>query len=235
MNHKVAIPEEHWDGVFAPSACLSIETTVDSSGRVNAAAHATTVRVCHSPVYIALTVNDFSHTAENVEATGEFVVNIVSLEPAMLEKVRVVGLPFDKGLNELDRAGLHEMESVAVQAPRIAECKSHFECVVEWTKRWRHRVMVCGRVVAVSMDEDCYDPRGMVRWDKLRPAEYCGAPYGGNFVGAYEPLFGRNPYEGAPDFRTDLVRTTARSGVSFSDADGELDQHDPLADQKAAS
>jgi flavin reductase (DIM6/NTAB) family NADH-FMN oxidoreductase RutF len=41
----------------------------------------------------------------------------------------------------------------AVKPPRIADFKSHFECKVEWTKQWLHRLMVCGKVVAASVDE----------------------------------------------------------------------------------
>ena len=54
-NKKIDVPPEHWDRLFAPSACLVMITTVDGEGRINAASFGTCVRVCHDPVYIAFT------------------------------------------------------------------------------------------------------------------------------------------------------------------------------------
>src|SRR5215475_8930605 len=53
MNKKTDVPIQHWDRLFAPSACLVMITTVDTEGRINAASYGTCVRVCHDPVYIA--------------------------------------------------------------------------------------------------------------------------------------------------------------------------------------
>ena len=231
MVNKIDIPAEHWDGVFGPSSCLGIETTVSSDGVVNAAAHATVTRVSHHPVDIAITVNDFSHTWRNIQQTGEFVVNIVPFDVEVLRRTRIVGLPFPDGVNELERAGFTAIASQAVQAPRIAECRAHYECKVEWTHHWGHRVMVVGRVVAVSMNEDCYDPRGYLYWDKLAPAHFCGVPYDGNFVPANEPTFVPLDYDGPRDWRPDLADTVKRSGVDWGAASANLDYPDVLAGQ----
>ena len=53
---KIDVPGEHWDRLFAPSACLVMITTVDGEGRINAGSFGTCVRVCHDPVFIAFTV-----------------------------------------------------------------------------------------------------------------------------------------------------------------------------------
>ena len=72
-------------------------TTVDQDGRVNAAAFGTCTRVCHDPMYIAFTCGTGKDTYNNVLATGEFTVNVVPFEQAMLDKVLVCGLPFKGG------------------------------------------------------------------------------------------------------------------------------------------
>lgn len=185
---KIDVPSEHWDRLFAPSACLVMITTADQAGRVNAASFGTCVRVCHDPVFIAFTVGAPKDTCKNVLSTGEFVVNVPPFERQILEKVRVVGLEFPPGVNELGKAGLTALPSKIVRPPRIAECRSHFECQVEWTRQWLHRVMVVGKVVAASVDEGCVDENGYVIWHKLRPAHYCGHEYKNGFVAAYEKL-----------------------------------------------
>lgn len=189
MYRKVSVPLKHHDRLFAPSSCLAMITTVTSEGSVNVAAFGTCTRVNHNPVYIAFTTTLGNDTGNNILETGEFVVNLPAFDQSMLEKVMVVGLPFDAGDSEIAHAGLTAIESETVRPPRILECPRHFECKVEWTKQWSgERLMVCGLVKAASADADCIDAKGYVLWDKVRPAHYCGAPYGdGNmFVKAYE-------------------------------------------------
>jgi flavin reductase (DIM6/NTAB) family NADH-FMN oxidoreductase RutF len=192
---KIAQPPAGWDRLFAPSSCLAIVTTVDEAGNVNAAAFGTCTRVNHNPVDIAFTCRPSKDTTLNVLATGEFVVNLPPFDRAVLEAVRVVGLPFARGVNELEKAGLHALPADVLRPPRIAECTRHFECRVEWTKTWSDRIMIVGRVVAASADEDCVDPDGYVRWENARSAHFCGASYN-TFVAAYQTMAVAQPYSG---------------------------------------
>jgi Conserved protein/domain typically associated with flavoprotein oxygenases, DIM6/NTAB family len=171
---KVDVPSEHWDRLYSPVACAVMITTVDKQGRVNAASFATCVRQNHEPTCISFTVEIDKDTYHNVIATEEFVVNIPSFDREILEKVRVVGLPFPRGVNELEKAGLTAIPARALKPPRIAECKAHYECKVIWTKEWLHRLTVMGQVVAGSVDEDCIDENGYAILDKLKPTHYCG-------------------------------------------------------------
>lgn len=187
---------EHWDRLFAPSSCLAIVTTVDPQGRINAASYGTCTRVNHDPVYIAFTTSIDKDNARNVRATGEFVVNLPRFERESLEKVRICGLPFAYGVNELEKAKLTALPAKRVKPPRILECTRHFECQVEWTKEWVGRVMVVGKVVAASVDADCVDDEGWVRWERVKSAHYCGGPYINRFVAAYETMAVGLPYQG---------------------------------------
>ena len=198
---KIDQPPQYWDLLFAPSSCLAVITTVDTDGVVNAASFGTCTRVCHGPVYIAFTVGVGKHTADNIRANGEFVVNLPRFERETLEKVRVVGLPFERGVCELDKAGLTAIPSTKLRPPRILEFPRHFECQVEWTHPWVNRLMVCGKVVAASVDEDCVEPDGRVIWDKVKPAHFCGRPYGGGFVAAYQTMEVGIPYDGPEALR----------------------------------
>ena len=193
---KRNLPRRYWDRLFAPSSCLAIISTVDRLERVNAAAYGTCTRVNHEPVYIAFTANVGSDTVRNVTDVGEFVVNLPRFDAKSLEAVRVVGLPFAAGVSELEKAGLTALPATLLKPPRIVECPRHFECKVEWTKEWAGRLMIVGEVLAASADVDCVDEQGYVLWDRVRSAHYCGAPYGGKFVAAYQTVTVGVPYEG---------------------------------------
>ncbi|HWL89527.1 MAG TPA: flavin reductase family protein [Polyangiaceae bacterium] len=205
---KLDQPRKWWDRLFAPSSCLAMITSVDRDGRVNAAAYGTCTRVKHEPVYIAFTANIGSDTARNVVETGEFVVNLPRFDRKSLEAVRVVGLPFAPGVSELEKAGLTALPSVSVKPPRILECPRHFECRVEWSREWAERLMVVGEVLAASVDADCVDAQGYVAWERVRSAHYCGAPYGGTFVAAYETMAVDVPYDG-PEVAEFIARERA--------------------------
>src|SRR5262245_53121466 len=124
---KIDVEPRWWDHVFAPSSCLVLITTVDRQGRVNAAAFGTCTRVCHEPMYIAFTCSADRDTTNNALATGEFVVNVVPFEQAVLDKVPVCGLPFKPGVNELEKAGLTAIPARVLRPPRIAECRAHLD------------------------------------------------------------------------------------------------------------
>src|SRR5262249_53739239 len=61
---KIDVKPEWWDNIFAPSSCLTLITTVDAQGRVNAAAFGTCTRVCHDPMYIAFTCSAGKDTTD---------------------------------------------------------------------------------------------------------------------------------------------------------------------------
>ena len=193
---KLDLEERRQDRVFAPSSGVAIVTTCDGAGRVNAAAYGSCVRVSHDPLDIAFTAYATHDTVANLREVPEFTVNLPRFDPDLLASVQTVGLPFARGVDELEKAGLTALAAVEVRPPRVAECPRHFECQVIWTKEWDGRVMIAGRVVAASVDADCIDGRGYLVWDRAKPVHTCGAPYVDMFVPAYKPIAVAPNYDG---------------------------------------
>jgi flavin reductase (DIM6/NTAB) family NADH-FMN oxidoreductase RutF len=163
---------------------------------VNAASFGTCTRVSHAPVTLAFAVGAGKDTYDNVLATGEFVVNVPAWDRRQLEQVRIAGLNFSPGVNELVAAELEAIPSVRVRPPRIASFGRHFECSVLWTRQWRDRLLVVGDVVAVSHLSGIADEDGYLVWDRARPAHFCGWPYDNGFVAAFEVMRVGMTYEG---------------------------------------
>ncbi|MDX1483264.1 MAG: flavin reductase family protein [Alphaproteobacteria bacterium] len=212
---KIDAAPETWDRLFANVGQLAIITTIDANGRVNAATFATCVRVVHEPVHIAFTTSVYKHTYANLKEIGQFTVNLPSFDRELLEKACILGLPFDRGVNELEKAGLSSLPATTVKPPRVAECHRHFECEVVWTKEWTGRVMIVGNCLAASVDADCVDGRGYILFDRVKPVQYCGAPYQKFdgppyhhwFVGSYETMSVGTPYEGPEKTAHDKIVT----------------------------
>ena len=98
--------------------------------------------------------------------TGSFVVNLVdeSLSEAMNKCA--ASLPY--GVDELQQAGLHPLQSSVVKPPRIAEAPASLECKEWGTLNIGDNRVVIGLVKRVHLREELFDAeKKRVRSDKL--------------------------------------------------------------------
>ncbi|MDE2571814.1 MAG: flavin reductase family protein [bacterium] len=116
-------------------------------------------------------------TLRNIEASGEFVINLVTrghLDHARSSWHRSAG-----ATDEFEHAGVTPAPSLEVRPPRIAESPINFECVT-------HRIvdlgeepgsghLVIGRVVRVHLADDLLDAAGRVVRSRIEPVGMVGA------------------------------------------------------------
>jgi flavin reductase (DIM6/NTAB) family NADH-FMN oxidoreductase RutF len=120
-------------------------------------------------------------TLNNIRATGEFVVNIVTEPLAAAMNLSSTELP--AGVNEFKRSGLTAAPSAAVRPPRVAESPIHFECklhqLIELGTEPGGGSVVLGRVVhlhaadAVLYDGDKVDLTKLKPIGRLAGSAYC--------------------------------------------------------------
>jgi flavin reductase (DIM6/NTAB) family NADH-FMN oxidoreductase RutF len=92
-------------------------------------------------------------TLANIQATGEFVVNLVSRDNA--EAMNKTATEFPSGVDELIAAKLTRLPSVKVTPPRIAESPVAFECKLFQTiPLGPANTLVLGHVVAMHVRDD---------------------------------------------------------------------------------
>ncbi len=162
-------------------------STVDAEGRPNLAPFSFFNAVCSNPPHVLFcpsiraTDRTTKDTLNNVRATGEFVVNIVT--EALAEAMNVTATEFPSEVNEFEVAGVRQMPSVAVSPPRVAESPIHFECRVAHILDLGHEPgggsVVVGRVVhlhvsdEVLFDGDKIDLQALKPVGRLAGAAYC--------------------------------------------------------------
>jgi len=101
---KTIIPEFLW---HLDKLCIcfqvTIITTMDAEGRVNAAPFGLVLPYSGDPERPQMMVgsNRIWHTAQNIEATGEFVINYPSF--SLYSRVSECGRLYDEGVNELEK------------------------------------------------------------------------------------------------------------------------------------
>ncbi|MBI5965744.1 MAG: flavin reductase family protein [Chloroflexi bacterium] len=109
-------------------------SSIDMSGRPNLAPFSFFNVVCSNPPTVLFCPmirsldGKTKDTLNNVRATNEFVVNIVTED--LLNAMNASSIEAPGEFNEFDYAGLTLAPSVAVKPPRVAESPIHFECRV---------------------------------------------------------------------------------------------------------
>ncbi|MGF1505393.1 MAG: flavin reductase family protein [Chloroflexi bacterium] len=118
----------------------------------------------------------------NVQATGEFVVNVVTEELA--EAMNITATEFPADVNEFEAAGLTPAKSRSVLPPRIAESPINFECRVTQVvaigdlSQPGSGAVVIGRIVCVHVRDDVLLPGDKIDIESLRPVgRLAGAGY----------------------------------------------------------
>ncbi len=106
-------------------------------------------------------------TLANIEATGEFVVNIVSvpLSNAMHESSG----NHPPEANEFEKAGLTPAPCEVVKAPKVGEAGVSMECVLDRVLEIGSDHLVLGRMVRFHIRDELYTENGRIDVAKLQP------------------------------------------------------------------
>lgn len=162
-------------GVILPRP-IAFVSTISPDGVTNLAPFSFFTAVCPKPPVIcfcnSIRVRDGSKkdTLRNVEATGEFVVNVVSEEFA--QQMVVCSGDYPPDVSEFDVSGLTPIPSDLVKPPRVKESHVQMECrllqVVTISTEPGGGSLVMGEVLRFHVDDDIID-QGKVDPDKLRP------------------------------------------------------------------
>jgi len=154
-------------------------TSRDPEGVVNLAPYSFFNAVCYSPPTVMFASGAGSgedrlkDSLRNVEATGEFVCNLVTWENR--EKMNQTSVSVSKDVNELEMAGLMSQPGQLVDVPWVAEAPVHLECrhvksvgLPNWGDEDRY-VVVFGEVIGIHIKDDLITEEGLVDVGRMRP------------------------------------------------------------------
>jgi len=94
-------------------------------------------------------------TLVNIEATGEFVVNVVT--ESLAHKMNVTAAEYHSSVDEFSQAGLTPVESDKVRPPRVGESPISMECrliqILEFGEMPRTTSFVIGEVIRIYLED----------------------------------------------------------------------------------
>ena len=155
-------------------------TTVDAQGRVNAAPFSSYNYVATSPPMVAVNIakraGAIKDTARNIQASGEFVINVAT--EACMDLMHRCGEDYAPEVSEADALGIELLPSRHVVPPRIAVTPVQMECRLDQAVVLGRGVntLYIGEVVAFHLSPQVYDGQ-RIDSVKLRPIARLGGPY----------------------------------------------------------
>lgn len=169
---KKPISEDRFfDSVFLMQPSTPILcTTKNDDGSDHVAPFGWVTPVSYKPPRVALALLNNpkkQHSLENIERTGEFVVNMPDIDLA--DKLVLASYWTMFGENKFDRSGFTRLPSNKVAPPGIAECKAHLECRVINTIVTGDHTLLIADVVSAQYDDDAFTPSLIINLNKYRP------------------------------------------------------------------
>ncbi|MGQ4332278.1 flavin reductase family protein [Streptomyces hayashii] len=179
--------------VVVPRPIAWVSTLAADGATANLAPHSFFTVACTDPPIVQFTSVGRKDTLRNVEATGEFVVNLAPEQ--LFEQINATGVDFPAHQGEFDAVGIEREPSLRVAPPRVAASPVALECTLHSTLRIGTSTLVLGEVVHAAVREDVIvDGHPDIR--RLRPLSRLGRDEWGA-VGEVRDL-ARIPYRDWP-------------------------------------
>ncbi|HIJ62350.1 MAG TPA: flavin reductase family protein [Rhodospirillaceae bacterium] len=119
------LPRDPFKAIVAPRPIGWISSR-DGEGRANLAPYSFFNAFCDVPPIVAFGSGGRKDSLRNIEDTGEFAVNFVSVDLA--EAMNRSSAPFPRGVDEMAAVGLAAAPCRLIAAPRVADSPAVLEC-----------------------------------------------------------------------------------------------------------
>lgn len=139
---------------------IAFVSTIDAEGRYNAAPFSAFQRLTLDPAVLVLGIGrrkgQKKDTVRNIEATGDFVVNMVNEDLA--KAMNQASADYPPGVDEIKETGLTALKSDLVKSPRIAEAPISMECrltqIWELGNKPTRSTLIFGEILLVHIKEE---------------------------------------------------------------------------------
>lgn len=152
-------------------------SSIDSSGRPNLAPFSFFNAVCSNPPTVLFCSSirgsdgKTKDTLNNVRATNEFVVNIVTEE--LLQAMNASSIEAPPDFDEFNYAGLSLAPSVMIKPPRVKESPIHYECrvkqIIDISDQPGGASIVIGSILHIHVDDGVMFGENKIDLTALKP------------------------------------------------------------------
>jgi flavin reductase (DIM6/NTAB) family NADH-FMN oxidoreductase RutF len=156
VENKHGLPNDPFKALVAPRPIGWI-STLSAKGIANLAPYSFFNAMAEHPFYVVFGSNRRKHTLSNIEATGEFAVNLATWE--LREAVNTSSARVADEIDEFELAGLKKAPCRTIKCPRVASSPATFEChmfkIIDLPgdDGVAENFLTVGRVVGIHIDD----------------------------------------------------------------------------------
>jgi flavin reductase (DIM6/NTAB) family NADH-FMN oxidoreductase RutF len=203
---------------------IAMITSTDKDGALNVAPFSYYMPVSGEPPLIAVTIGSSREAAlepkdtwVNIQASGEFVVNVTTT--AMADHIETVAREYPNDVDEAELVGWRVVPSQVVAPPSLAESPAHMECRVrevitrgDQSSCFSGVHIVVAEVVCITVEDAIMSSDSRIDPTKVHAIGRLGFPW---FVAAGEQSIFSQERIAYADLMDEIstVRTDAKEGV----------------------
>ncbi|MBF8265027.1 MAG: hypothetical protein HW384_891 [Dehalococcoidia bacterium] len=139
---------------------IAFVSTVNTEGRYNAAPFSAFARLTVDPPVLVLAIGRSKgrkkDTVRNIEAVGDFVVNMV--DENIVQAMNQAAAEYPPDVDEIKEVGLTAIKSAKVKSPRIAEAPFSVECklmqILELGEKPNRSSIIFGHIVMLHVKDE---------------------------------------------------------------------------------
>ena len=162
-----------WAALFPCPVVLV--TCVDSDGRPNIITLAWAGTICSDPPTLGLGIRPQRHSYELIDRTGEFVVNIPTVD--ILKETDFCGMASGRDVDKFSEVGLTQEPAEKVKPPLIRECPVNIECILKKKIPIGAHHLFLGEIVSVHVDKNVLNEKGRLDFSRIAPFVYNQGEY----------------------------------------------------------
>ncbi len=147
-------------------------STVSADGVANLAPYSFFSVSSVNPPVVQFTSVGRKDSLKNIEATGEFVVNLAT--ESLMDKVNQSSALYDHGVSELEELGIASEPSEKVAAPRITDSPIAIEATLHRIVEVGDSFVVMGLVVALAVRQEALAEDGLPSFEAIAPLSRLG-------------------------------------------------------------
>lgn len=173
---QLSIPERHHYllGGVGPRP-IAFASTIDKDGRPNLAPFSFFNVFSSNPPIMVFSparsgrTGETKNTLDNVKEVAEVVINVVTYN--MVHQMSLASSPYEKGVNEFEKAGFTSVPSESIKPFRVGESPVQFECKVLEVKELGQNggagnLIIC-EVVRIHIKEELLNEQGHIDQTKI--------------------------------------------------------------------
>lgn len=138
-----------------PPSIVVMATCAGSDGKPNIITLGMYMPISFDPPLVCIGISPKRHSHRLIEETGEFVVNVPSID--LEEEMHFCGTKSGRDYDKFKETGLTPVPASKVRPPLIKECYGHLECKVVQSYVCGDHTLFVGEVIAARADDDVLD------------------------------------------------------------------------------